>query len=328
MLEALQFVKGAVSTKDFVPAMKHFVIEEGTVRSYNGVMALSAPVPTTLTCVPKAVPLIKAIEGCGAEVELSMTPAQRLRVKSGGLTVFVDCVPGGDVPHMKPAGDYIRVDGAAWLKAFRVLSPFIGDDASRPFTNGILLTNKSAYATNNVIVIEYWLGDDVPFVVNIPQMAIKEILRIDEPVEYLQLDERSITFHYDKGKWLRTQLLVGDWPDLSRILDRPSTPVLIDERIFDGLQALAPFAEDAGRIFFENGVMRTHLGDGVGASYELPGSTLKGCYRSELLSLLRPVTERADFTDYPAPCMFFGERIRGAMSAMALPGVYRTEQAA
>jgi hypothetical protein len=304
--------------------MSHFCIEDGTVRSYNGIMALSSPVPTNLTCVPKAVPLLKAIEGCKTNelLELSMTPAQRLRVKSAKFTAYIDCIPGENVPHMKPAGNFIKVDGERWLTAFETLFPFIGDDASRPFTNGILLRNASAYATNNVIVIEYWLGENVPISINVPQMAIKELLRIGEPITYLQYDEGSVSFHYAKGKWLRTQLLTTEWPPLEKILDRPSSPREIDERIFEGLDAVLPFADEAGRVFFDKGVMRTHAEDGQGASYEIQDIELGGCYQVKLLKLMELVASRADFAAYPSPCMFFGERIRGAMSTMVMPGTY------
>jgi hypothetical protein len=324
MLQALKFVAGAVSRKDFVPAMSHFCIEDGTVRSYNGVMALSSPLPTTLACVPKAVPLIKAIEMCTAqeELQLSLTPAKRLRVKNGKFTAYIDCLPDENIPHMKPAGNFIKVDGEKWIEAFRTLFPFIGEDASRPWSNGILLRNQSAYATNNVIVIENWLGEDLPISVNIPQMAIKEVLRIGEPITYLQVDQSSISFHYDKGKWLRTQLLTTEWPPLEKILDRPSTPKPINERIFEGLALLEPFTDDAGRVFFEEGIMRTHPGDGQGASFEIGDLSLGGCYQAKLLKLIEPVVRAIDFSTYPQPCMFFGDSIRGAMSTMALPGVY------
>jgi hypothetical protein len=272
------------------------------------------------------VPLIKAIESCDDSVELGLTPSGRLRVKSGKFSVMIDCLPNENVPHMTPAGSFAKVDGEQWLKAFEVLFPFIGEDASRPFTNGILLRNASAYATNNVTVIEYWLSEQLPFVVNIPQMAIKEILRIGEPVEYLQLDERSISFHYAQGKWLRTQLLSSEWPDLSKILDRPSQPTEVDERIFEGLNVLMPFAEDSGRVFFDTDVMRTHLDDGFGAAYELSGSTITGCYQAKMLRLLESVATTADFASYPSPCMFFGDRIRGALACMAMPGTYATKE--
>ena len=46
MLKALKFVQGAVSKKDLVPALTHFRIENGTVRSYNGMLALCTPIST------------------------------------------------------------------------------------------------------------------------------------------------------------------------------------------------------------------------------------------------------------------------------------------
>jgi len=47
MLKELRFVQGAVAKKDFVPAMTHFRIEKGTVRSFNGNLAICSPLHWT-----------------------------------------------------------------------------------------------------------------------------------------------------------------------------------------------------------------------------------------------------------------------------------------
>ena len=54
MLKELKFVQGAVSSKDFIPALTHFRIENGTVRSFNGLLALCSPIALDIDCTPKA----------------------------------------------------------------------------------------------------------------------------------------------------------------------------------------------------------------------------------------------------------------------------------
>ena len=317
MLTALKFVQGAVSSKTLVPAMSHFVIEHGKVRSYNGRMALCSPIPFNIDCKPKANQLVSAIGKCEETVTLSLSQAGRLKIQSGKFKAFVDCIEG-DVPHLEPRGELIELGSVPILGALRSLFAFVGDDATRPWCGGILLRDQSAFATNNVCLVEWWLGAKFPVEVNIPADAIREMIRIGEEPEAMQITDSNVTFHYPDGRWILTNLLATQWPDLTRVLNRDpaSKPKKMDERIFEGLDVLKPFVDDFGRIFFTEQSMRTHPDGQAGACFDLPGFEAQGCYRLEMLSKLKGIAERIDFTAYPAPCLFFGKQVRGAIIGM------------
>jgi DNA polymerase III sliding clamp (beta) subunit (PCNA family) len=312
MLKELKFVQGAISRKDLVPAMKHFAIENGFVRSYNGVIALCSPIAFDINCYPKADTLIKAISNCDDTVTLTLTPAGKLSVKSGVFRALIQCVEKSEV-HLEPSGDIVQCDGDVLLQAFKKLEPFVGEDASRPWANGILLRGQSAFATCNVILCEYWTGISFPHVVNIPHAAVKEVVRIGEAPSHLQLDDKSVTFHYSDGRWIRSQLFATDWPDLSKVLDRPCNAVDVDERIFSSLDKLKAFVDKSGRVIYTAGKVATHDDEEEGGHVEIPGSTMQGIYALDMISLLKGVAKQADFTTYPSPCLFFGDNLRGAI---------------
>ena len=315
MLKELKFVQGAVAKKDFIPAMTHFRIEKGTVRSFNGTMAICSPIALDLTCTPKAETLVRAISNCEETVMLSLTEKNRLKVQSGRFRAFVETIEG-ETNHVEPSGEIIKTDGTKLLTAFQKISSFVGNDASRPWTNGILLREHSAFATNNVCLIQCWLEMTIPFVVNIPAPAVNEVIRVNEPPSHLQLDQNSVTFHYEGGRWIRTQLYVTEWPDISRVLDQACNPVPVDPRLYKALEGLSAFSDDLTRIYIKEGVMRTHLGEEVGASYEVDGLGIDGIYQIKMLRLLEGVATVADFTRYPLPVLFFGENLRGAIVGM------------
>lgn len=320
MLKELKFVQGAVARKDFLPAMTHFRIESGHVRSFNGFMALSSPIPFDIDCTPKADVLIRAISNCNETITLSLTPAGKLRIQSGKFRAHVDLIDG-PTPHVEPAGERVNFDGQVLLDAFKTIYGFIGDDASRPWTNGVLLKGQSAYATNNVCLVEYWLGVETPVVINIPAAAIKEMLRIDEPPTYAQMDRNSVTFHYTDGRWIRSQLLETNWPFelMTRVLDvRNHTATEIVPEMFEGLETIKGFTDDLGRVYIKDGVLRTHLEEELGANYTVDGLSINGLYQEKMLSLLKGVATHADFSRYPEPVLFFGERLRGAVIGMKM----------
>lgn len=317
MLSSLKFVMGAVAKKDLLPALTHFRIENGTVRGFNGTLALCSPIPLDIKCTPKAEPMVRAIGNCDDTVQMSMTPAGRLSIKSGSFKAFVDCVDG-ETPHVEPEGEFLEVDGPALLTALKTVWPFVGDDASRPWTNGVLLRGQSAFATNNVTLVEFWVGSTFPREANIPRAAIREMIRINEAPVKVQIAENSISFHYEDGKWIRSQLYSTEWPDLTKVLNKESNPLPMDERLFTALGKLKSFTDKNGRILIGDGRVCTHEDLNTGASVEIPELVHKGIYNIEMLNILESVVTRIDWSLYPAPCLFFGDRIRGAIVGMRM----------
>lgn len=318
MLKELKFVQGAVAKKDLLPAMTHFRIERGTVRSYNGTMAICSPIQLDIDCCPKADAMVKAIANCEDATTITMTPSGRLSIRSGAFKVLVPTIEG-DTVHVDPAGEFVQFDGVQVLEAFKTLDPFVGNDASRPWTNGILLEGQSAYATNNTCIVQYWLGTPFPRTINIPRAAVREVLRVGEAPTCAQVDQGSITFHYTDGRWIRSQLLATEWPmeRINHMLDQPSNPVPVDPALFIGLTKLKALADGASRVYMKDGALRTSLEDEEGATYDLT-LPFEGCYNMQMLGLLEGVVTSADMTLYPGPCLFFGERVRGAIIGMRM----------
>jgi len=314
MLDALKFVQGAVAKKDFVQELTHFHISEGFIKGYNGSLALCSPIDLNLEVVPKAKPFVKAIQTCKETAQLHMTPAGRLSIKSGNFKAFVDCL---DVRPMAiaPEGQMVKLDGNL-LKALKTLNPFIAEDASRHWARGIMFRGPSAFATNNVTLVEYWLGYNFPVEVNIPKPAVQELLRIGEEPISIQVCENSVTFHFEGKRWLRTQCYPTNWPDMGRVFNREANPQGLPEGFFAALMDLAPFVDELGRIFMLGTKMATTPAEGLGVSMDLDGLPEQGIYQVKQLQLLEGVVQKIDLTQYPAPCLFYGDKLRGAIVGM------------
>ena len=277
MLDVLKFVKGAVSKKDFVPALTHFNIHEGRVTGYNGKLCLSAPIALDVDCCPKAIPFVKAIEACDETAQLHLTPTGKLSIRSGKFRAHVETLEVTAFPNVQPEGIFVDIDGKL-LPALRTMHDFISEDASRPWATGLLLDGQSVFATNNVIVAEMWLGYHFPYRVNVPRYAIREMIRIGaEPVR-LQLSANSMTVHYDGGRWMRTQLNGDAWPNAAEMMDVKSSgtaPIAFPEGFFEALEKLSPFVDEASRVYLLGDRLSTSPEDGT--SVELAGLPAAGC---------------------------------------------------
>jgi hypothetical protein len=318
MLKELKFVHGAVARKDYVPALNHFRIGAGRIEGFNGTIALSSPIDLAITAMPKATSFVKAIERLpeGQEVAMNLTKAGKLTVKAGNFKVHVECWPDGDAcPRVAPAGETYALPGGM-LPVLSKLSPIMGIDASRPWACGILFRGQSAFATNNIIVLEHWLPVVFPSPINLPAQAIAEMLRIGEEPVSMQPEHNAITFHYASGAWLRTSLLATDWPDLSRVLDQECAPLPVHSGLFEAVKRLDAFIEKAGRLYFRGDVVATSPNEGEGALAELPGLNVEGCYHLAQMARLEGLATTIDLSRYPAPALFFGDMVRGAIVGM------------
>jgi hypothetical protein len=319
MIDALKFVRGAVAKKDFQPALTHFLIAHGRVLGYNGTVALSSPIDLDVRAMPKALPFVKAIERCTAETTVvHMTPAGKIGLQSGAFRAYIDCHSDSEIlDAIVPEGQEVQLSG--FLKALNVLEPYVATDASRAWAMGILLRGRSAFATNNIIFAEYWVGENLPEV-NIPSSAIDELLRIgEEPIRVI-IGERSMTFFYTGDRWMRTQLLDTDWPDITPILNGINNDNLVPltDALYDAVELLAPFVDIEGRVYFRPGEVCTSPLPGEGASVASVGMdiTEQGAYHHKHLLSLKGRATHIDFTPHPKPCPFQGPLLRGVILGM------------
>lgn len=315
VLDPLKFVYSAIDKKSAVIEMTHFLIENGHVRATNGVLSLGSPIELDLKCAPHAETALLAVRSCKDVISLSLTDGGRLRVGSGRFRALVPCSDTNGEYHPKPSGMEVDIDGEKLLAAFQRLEPFVAVDNLRPWANGILLRGQSAFATNNICLIEAWLGVDLPLTANIPLAAIKAVTSQNTHPSKVLMDERSITFMYDNGRWIKTQLYESEWPLLERILNVSCTPREIPKDFFAGIDAITKFT-DNGRVYFRDGKMCSSPSDKEGATYEVEGLPEKGLYKAEAVKLLAGVATSADFDRYPETAIFYGENVRGAVIGM------------
>lgn len=316
MLTELQFVKGAVAKKDFDPTLTHFLIRNGRVWGFNGIIGLSSPIQCDLDIAPQGLPFMKALNACEAEVSLHLAPSGQLVIRSGNFRTTVNCVAPEEHRALPPAGAFVEMPGGM-LAAVKKLEPFMGFDASRPWACGILFRGRSAFATNNITFVEYWLGYEFPIEVNIPTQAIRELIRIGEEPLGLQVCEDRLTFYYEGGRWLMTKLSALEWPKLDRVFQLTETANYgpVPEGLFDALDKLRPFTDDMGRILFEDSSIST-TGDETGTSITLPGVPSAGKFNCDQLAALRSLVKQIDFNQYPQPVPFLGDAVRGVIAGL------------
>lgn len=317
MLETLNFIKGAVAKKDFVPVLTHVHIKDGIIQAYNGVVTLCSPIELNLDCCPRATPFIKAIQTCKDTISMSITPTGRLSVKSKGFKTLIECSSDA-FPSIALEGERLPLPGAGFIDALRVLEPLIAEDASRPWARGILLDGKTASATNNIVVAQLWLDFKFPVKINLPHAAVNELIRIKKEPVAMIITETQATFIYDDDRWLRSQLNDTKWPDLNGFFHNRVDPngQDIPEGFFDALREVAPFVDSIGRVQILPGKVATSEVDELATSSEVEGLQGQGVYHVNQLLLLEGIAKKFNFSGWPNPAVFYGDRLRGSIIGM------------
>lgn len=315
MIDALKFVQGAVGKKDFVPALTHFRIRDGRIMGHNGKLCLSAPIDINLDCAPKADAFYKAVQMCDETVQLHITPAGKLAIRSGSFRAFIDCVPLQEFPEVEPEGVPIGLADPL-LPALRTLYEFTAEDASRPWAAAVLLRGHSAYATNNIILVQFWLTAYFPYVLSVPRMAIKELLRVNREPVAIQATSNSISFHFEDGSWLRSSVQAMEWPDVNGVFDRcpPVTASVPPEGLREALAKVAPFTCEHRRVRLRPGEVATDHDGEAGAAVAVPALDANVNFNIDYLQQCLNVTNTVAFADRYA--VFYGEGLRGVIMGL------------
>lgn len=318
MLDNLKFVQRAIGgTKALDPELRHYRISSGRITAFNGRLALSAPVDLDMEAFPNADMFFKAISACKDSVAIHITETKRLAIRSGRFKAFVPCLD--DVGYAAgPEGEVFDVPDN-FIKAIETIYPFVSEDASRPWSMGALLKEGSILATNNVTLVQYWLGHSFP-PTNLPRFTLAELLRVKEAPEKIQISDHSATFHYSGDRWFRTQLMPPEWP-----FDKVETLLGVDvnmkplpDGFADAVETLTPFFEGkASAVYFvDEGLCTETEAANDGVHIKVPGLPDGPIFSIHQLKLVCAVASKVDFSLFPNPAIFIGDNLRGAAVGM------------
>jgi DNA polymerase III sliding clamp (beta) subunit (PCNA family) len=317
MLDTLKFVQGAVSKKDYVPALTYFRIRNQRITGFNGKISLSAPLALDLDCLPKAQAFVNAVEVCSETVQLNITASNKLRVRSGKFTAHVELLAEDTFPEIVPEGRVVAIKEDL-LPALRLMYEFTAEDAAKPWASGLLLDGRTMTATNNVIIVQHHIEDYFPFRINIPRATVREMLRINESPTSVQVSEHSVSFHYPQGRWLRSQVNAITWPDVDALFTHVQkfNPLMQDvsPELFDALEKLKPFVGAVAQIFIRDAMIATAQEDGASVDMDLP----MGSFNLNMLLLLKDVATKIALAAWPQPVPFFGHKLRGVIAGMRM----------
>lgn len=317
MIETIKFVRAALAKADCQPELRCFRLRNRTITASNGALTIQAPIAIDLNACPLGEQFFKAISACKETVSLHLDGG-RMIVKSGRFKSAVGCLDETRWPDLIPNGPIFPI-ASPILPILKKLLPFVSTDETRPWACSVLFTNNSAFATNNVSIVEHWIPVKFPAICNIPIEAIRELVRLNIEPHSIQLEAQRVTFHLPGGAWFSSMLSVRGWPDLTGIfndMEKFSGEYMEGEILLDFLKdcdRLTPFAESRfPLIHFSAGKVSTMNEQQAETAVESPVAPLRGTFSPSQLASLTG-TRKVGWSHYPAPVPFYGEKFRGVL---------------
>lgn len=319
--EAFTFVSPAFKEKG-QPFEEYCRIVNHQVIAFNGVVAFGHPIDEDIAICPHLGKLLDAIKRAGTTLSLTELDSGRLSMKGDNLRVIIPCIDGSSIPAVMPDPPCGVVDDHI-LKGCAAVNALIkeGDQNIRWIETAALLRANTIFATNGHIAFEYWHGIDLPPGLSLPKMAVAALAKATKKLTRFGFGRNSVTFYFEDGAWIRSQLFTEAFPDVDRLLGRcfgdrgpndlPETP----PALFEAAAAVLPFA-DTSAVYLGPGVIKSHPVDGVGAEYPVEGLTEYAVINGEYLKLAAPHATRFDLRGGEDHAIFFGDRIRGVIMKM------------
>ena len=318
MIEAIKTVKNALQKNGDLPELIHFYIKDGHILAYNGVTAISAPIDVKFNAAPAGQLFFKAIAKCNNDDFTMKKVSDHILITSGKLKVKVPCIPDSDLatlPTLDTGGVVLDLpNGYPLLDILETMTQFVSDDKSKPFANGIMFKGYSCFATDNIVLAEYYSGVFFPKTMNLPAEAIREILRIGKsPVEIIAT-ESTVRFVFDDGSWVMSKLIVHPFPEMENLLNKfdYSNNSELDQCVFDDVLKISDFTDDLNVITFEDNEIKSR-----DAIIETKQKGMTGRYSAKRFLQLKGVARYMNFNNYPNPATFTnGKNVRGVIVGM------------
>lgn len=312
LIAALKFVNIANSSNGR-PYDQHVILHSNWAVASDGVLAAGYPIPDDIQAYPHTEKLIAALLRCGKSLSMTSGDAS-MTIRSGKFSVSIPVMPPDAMLWAMPdpmagvADDELR-------KGLEIVGTLVSDTAQLMVNSTVCINGGSVVATDRLAALEYWHGNNMPPMVVIPKTAVNAVCRPTSPLVGIgYTPERSITFYYENKAWIKTQLHIDPYPDIWRILNRPINCVSIPPSFFDGVETIAPFADNS-QIYLQDKMIRTSMTDGVGATYEIEEiEANKYSFSAKYMKLLASHMKYVDWKSHDGLAYFTGERIRGVVA--------------
>lgn len=227
LLKAANLVRAALSTGDYIPALKHIRFDGTYATAYNDVSAISVRMEIDVKrCVPGET-LIRALQSFNAAEVLIQQKDSEVLISSGRSKLKVPTLALDDFPLKWPQDDYTEIPlDRAIVKGVERCLMNVGNDPTHPECMGVTLDTEDGkatlFSTDNFTISRYRTDAKLKLPGEAP--VILPTFFCDQLVSLARhFSDEEVTLHIGAG------FLIAEFGDKGRIFTR----TLVDKEPLD-----------------------------------------------------------------------------------------------
>lgn len=310
LIKALDFV--SVAQKKAGPVQLQFCkISNHWVCASNEILTVGYPIAEDLQACPNTLQFLEALNEASKDEALSITQLTEtaLAVTSTAFRGLVPCADPAaiQIPAPDPQCGQMDVPIKAALRACGAL---VSDNAQFVAYCAVLLKSGVAVGCTGQSLLEYWHGTDLPDGLLIPKSAALAVGNCDLELKGFGFSSSSLTFYFENGAFIKTQLYSERYPDYSKHFEIEKYNWWhVPKEFFEGLKALEPFGK--GYAYFENETLYSDESKELASSYKVEGLPEKMVFNIKQLLSLRTWISEIHFESEKHKILFKGGNCRG-----------------
>lgn len=293
-------------------------ISYGWACASNDIVTIGVPIDMNLFACPHFVTFSKALTECEAD-DLSITQidAETLVVNSGDMKARVPCVDPSRVEIPAPDPN-IAVVGNGVKAALAACATVTDAEHQNPAFMGVLLQSGSTVGINGHIMLEYWHGVDLPPNLLIPKESATIIGKCKKNMNGFGFSESSVTFWFDDGSFIKSQLLRADYPNYQSLFPSYKLNTIKLHKMFErGVKNIKNFAPE-GNVYFFEGTLQTNVRTTDASTFKIEGLPEGMAFSVKYLLTMVPYMEEVYFQKEAKRAFVFTQNTRGVIMGIGI----------
>lgn len=252
MKAIIKWINEALAVKEIGPAMTHYRMQNNTICATNGNITASHPWPYEGEFLVSGAEFEKILGRMEDEPTLAYADG-KVTIKQGRFRGTIHTLPLTD-------WNYPDVSNAVWqsipptlLPVLKSLRAFIADNPAQAWAGCVALEHDNCYATNNIALAGMACPGLGAVEAMLPSWAVDFVLKRTEGLESWAWTDNYVAFRWSNGAWMRSQLVIGKFPERAAALVRESYDETPSQEITDKFRAafkdVADLAEDTIQIY-------------------------------------------------------------------------------
>jgi hypothetical protein len=221
LLARVKWITDAVSSQDLgLNALNSYLLRGGNIHATDGRMVVGTPFPFEGDVLVPAKEFERVLANRPEGDFTWEFEPDRLVLKRGRFRGRIKTLSTDTWVYPTELPDGLSDLPEGLIESLKCLLPFCSENATKPWATCIGIIGPYLYASNNIVVARTrcTTGLDVPEYL-LPRWVAEFVVKRAEGLVAWHCGENRVTFMWEDGSWMRSSLIMAQFPPVQKVLD-------------------------------------------------------------------------------------------------------------